>query len=364
MFDDFYRGKRVLITGHTGFKGSWLSEWLVSLGADIVGFSLGPPTNPCHFEVLRLAERLENVTGDVRSLESLKSAFDKFRPEIVLHLAAQPITRLSYEEPKVTFDTNLGGTVNVLEAVRTTSSVRVAVLVTSDKCYENLEWEYGYRESDRLGGKDPYSASKACAEIAFNAYRRSFFTEPKSPLVATVRAGNVIGGGDWAKDRIVPDCVRAWAAGTSPLIRYPQATRPWQHVLEPLSGYLWLTARMPHQREQLAGESFNFGPSPDIEHSVLDLINEIRKTWPEGAWRQDSFLDTRKQEASLLRLNCDKALYRLSWRPTLTFQEAARLTAEWYRTFYRSTAEAASCTSEQIHQFENLARKCGQPWAQ
>jgi len=363
MFDDFYRGKRVLITGHTGFKGSWLSEWLLKLGATVAGYSLGVPTKPSHFEVLHLSDRLEHFAGDIRRLDSLKDAVDTFRPDVVFHLAAQAITRISYEEPKLTLDTNLGGTVNILEALRTTPSVQVGVLITSDKCYENAEWEYGYRESDRLGGKDPYSASKACAEIAFSAYARSFFNATGSPAVATARAGNVIGGGDWARDRIVPDCVRAWADKKPALIRYPRAVRPWQHVLEPLSGYLWLGASLQQQRQSLAGESFNFGPSNGIEHSVLDLVNEMRKAWPSGEWCQESSLDVSKHEASLLRLSCDKALSRLQWRATLTFSEAAKITAEWYKIFYESQTEAAACTARHIECFTDLARDRNQSWS-
>jgi len=363
VFDGFYRGKRVLVTGHTGFKGSWLSEWLLKLGATVAGYSLGVPTRPSHFEVLDLSGRLAHHAGDITQLDTLKDVFRTFRPEVVFHLAAQPITRLSYEEPKLTLDTNVGGTVNVLEAIRTTASVHVAVLITSDKCYENVEWEYGYRESDRLGGKDPYSASKACAEIAFSAYARSFFNKPGSPAVATARAGNVIGGGDWALDRIVPDSVRAWSERKPVLLRYPGAVRPWQHVLEPLSGYLWLGANLSRKREGLAGEAFNFGPSDGIEHSVLDLVIEMQKVWPNGEWCQEAVPDASKHEASLLALSCDKALSRLRWRPTLTFSEAARMTAEWYKTFYESRADAAACTARHIDDFTAVARERTRSWS-
>lgn len=363
MFDGFYRGKRVFVTGHTGFKGSWLSAWLLKLGATVAGYSVGVRTKPSHFEVLDLGRRLAHFVGDIRRLDSLTDAFNAFRPDVVFHLAAQAITRLSYEEPKLTLDTNLGGTVNILEAMRTTPSTQVGVLITSDKCYENVEWEYGYRESDRLGGKDPYSASKACAEIAFSAYARSFFKAPGSPAVATARAGNVIGGGDWALDRIVPDCVRAWTDGKPVLLRYPRAVRPWQHVLEPLSGYLWLGARLYEKREGLAGESFNFGPSDETEHSVLDLVSEMQKVWPSGEWCQEVVPDAGKHEASLLKLNCDKAFSRLPWRATFTFAEAARITAEWYKVFYESPAKVAACTAQHIDYFTDLARDRRQSWS-
>jgi CDP-glucose 4,6-dehydratase len=363
VIDDDYRHKRVLITGHTGFKGSWLGEWLLQMGATVAGFSLGVPTTPSHFELLRLSDRLTHLEGDTRQLHGLQEAFDRFRPEVVFHLAAQAITRLSYDEPKATFDTNLGGTVNVLEAIRTTPSVRVAVLVASDKCYENAGWEYGYRESDPLGGRDPYSASKACAEIAFSAYARSFFTGAGTPAVASVRAGNVIGGGDWALDRIVPDCMRAWTAGRPVAIRQPGSVRPWQHVLDLLSGYLRLGARLQQQREGLAGEAFNFGPSPGSAHSVLALLNEMLGAWPGGAWHKAPSPDDGKPEAALLTLSSDKAASRLQWRPTLAFAEAAQLTAQWYQTFYQSQTAAAACTARQIADFAELARQRQQAWS-
>jgi CDP-glucose 4,6-dehydratase len=363
MFDDAYRGKRVLITGHTGFKGSWLGEWLLQLGATVAGFSLGVPTKPSHFELLRLGDRVTHLEGDIRQHEALREAFDAFRPQVVFHLAAQAITRLSYDEPKATLDINLGGTVNVLEAIRATPSVRVAVLVSSDKCYENTGREDGYRESDPLGGRDPYSASKACAEIAFSAYARSFFAGTGAPAVASVRAGNVIGGGDWARDRIVPDCVRAWADGRRVAIRQPGSVRPWQHVLEPLSGYLRLGALLEQEREGLAGEAFNFGPSPGSAHSVLTLVNELRRTWPGGAWEEALSPADGKPEAALLTLSSDKAASRLQWRPTLAFAEAAQLTAQWYRTFYQSAVDAAACTARQIAEFAELARQRQQAWS-
>jgi len=363
MFDDFYRGTRVLVTGHTGFKGSWLGEWLLQLGATVAGFSQGIPTQPSHFDLLRLGDRLTHFDGDIRRLDDLQAAFDAFRPDVVFHLAAQAITRLSYDEPKATLDTNLGGTVNVLEAIRATPSVRAAVLVSSDKCYENTGSEFGYRESDPLGGRDPYSASKACAEIAFSAYARSFFAAADAPAIASVRAGNVIGGGDWARDRIVPDCVRAWAAGETVSIRHPRAVRPWQHVLDPLSGYLQLGARLQRQREALASEAFNFGPVAGSAHSVLALVTEMGRAWPRAGWREAPAPDGDKPEAALLTLSSDKAAARLQWRPTLEFPEAARLTAEWYRAFDESGHEAATCTARHIAHFAALGRDRQQSWA-
>ncbi len=363
MFDSVYKGKKVLITGHTGFKGSWLAHWLCQLGADIGGYSLYLPSDPCNFEILNLSKRIHHMTADVCDLTSLTKAFADFKPEIVFHLAAQAIVRKSYDDPKLTFDANLGGTVNVLEAVRRTPSVRAAVMITSDKCYENVEWDYGYRETDRLGGKDPYSASKACAEIAISSYARSFFLNGGRQRIASTRAGNVIGGGDWAADRIVPDCIRAWAKGENVVIRSPEATRPWQHVLEPLSGYLWLGSKLLSGSEGLSGEAFNFGPSPEVTQSVADLIEEMRKTWPEGRWMAASNAATHKKEAGLLKLSCDKALRRLGWKATLSYAETVRMTTEWYVKFYKDKKDMAAFTTEQISGYQELAQERGLPWA-
>jgi len=361
MFGGMYKGRRVLVTGHTGFKGSWLSHWLLDLGADVAGFSLYLPSTPCNFEVLGLEGRLRHIVGDVRDAAAVQAAFDEFRPEIVFHLAAQAIVRTSYDEPKLTFDTNLGGTVNVLEAVRATPSVRTAIFITSDKCYENVEWEFGYRETDRLGGKDPYSASKACAEIAISAYARSFITA-SGKRIASTRAGNVIGGGDWAKDRIVPDCARAWAAGDSPVIRSPGATRPWQHVLEPLSGYLWLGACVESGREGLAGEAFNFGPHAEVNQPVSRLIDEMGKTWAGGGWLPDPAGTGAKAEAGLLKLCCDKALQRLGWQAVMSFAETVAMTAEWYRAFYDGGTDMRDLTSRQLETFARLGRQRDARW--
>lgn len=360
MFGGIYKGRRVLVTGHTGFKGSWLSHWLLELGADVAGYSLFLPSDPCNFEVLGLERRLHHCVGDVRDMGAVQAAFDEFRPEIVFHLAAQAIVRTSYDQPKLTFDTNLGGTVNLLEAVRATKSVSTAVFITSDKCYENVEWEYGYRETDRLGGKDPYSASKACAEIAVSAYARSFADSGKR--IATTRAGNVIGGGDWAKDRVIPDCARAWAAGGAPLIRSPGATRPWQHVLEPLSGYLWLGACLDSGREGMNGEAFNFGPRGEVNQPVSRLIEEMAKTWPGGTWSPDPEAISGKTEAGLLKLSCDKALHRLGWRPTLDFAETVAMTTEWYRAYYLGDADMLHLTNRQLDTYVRTAALRDAPW--
>ena len=362
LYGGVYRGARVLVTGHTGFKGSWLCEWLLRLGAEVAGFSLYIPTQPSNFEVLGLPARLQDVRGDVRDLAALKEAFAQFRPQMAFHLAAQALVRTAYEDPKTTFDTNLGGTVNFIEAVRAAPGVHTAVIITSDKCYENVESEYGYRETDRLGGKDPYSASKACAEIAFSAYWRSLFANGPQRL-ATTRAGNVIGGGDWARDRIVPDCVRAWSGGDAAVIRSPDSTRPWQHVLEPLSGYLWLGARLKQNGGGLAGEAFNFGPGPEVTQSVSQLVAEMTKTWTGHAWRTNPAATGAQAEAGLLKLACDKAWARLGWKATLTFAETVAMTAEWYRKYHAGNADMNLYALEQIAAYERLARERGAPWA-
>jgi CDP-glucose 4,6-dehydratase len=361
MFGNVYKGRRVLITGHTGFKGSWLSQWLHNLGAEVAGYSLYMPSTPSNFEVLDLEPRLKHYIGDIRNAEAVKAVFTEFQPQIVFHLAAQAIVRTSYDEPMQTFETNLGGTVNVLEALRTTSSAQVAVFITSDKCYENVEWEYGYREDDHLGGKDPYSASKACAEIAISSYARSFLIA-EGKRVASTRAGNVIGGGDWAKDRIVPDCMRAWAEGRAPIVRSPLATRPWQHVLEPISGYLWLGAKLAMGFDGLEGEAFNFGPRAEVNQPVSRLIEEMQVTWKAPSWEADSSGVGAKAEAGLLKLCCDKALHRLGWQAVLGFNETVSMTTKWYKEYYQGTENMVKLTNEQLALYERLGLERGAPW--
>lgn len=363
MFSGLYNDRRVLVTGHTGFKGSWLSQWLLRLGAKVAGASLYVPSQPSHFELLDLGRRLSHHTVDIRNMSAVLQVLERERPEVVFHLAAQPIVRAAYDDPKLTFDTNVGGMVNVLEAVRRVDFVKAVVVITSDKCYENVEWEFGYRETDRLGGKDPYSASKACAEIVFSAYQRSFFARSDSPALAAGRAGNVIGGGDWAADRIVPDCIRAWAEGRQPLIRSPRATRPWQHVLEPLGGYLWLAAKLLEEAPHLRGEAFNFGPAAHVCASVEELLREMARTWQGVGWEVDPAAAKAKAEASLLKLNCDKALARLSWQAVLSFEETATMTAGWYSDFYSGRHSAADCTDAQIDRYEQLGVQRGLTWA-
>jgi len=362
MFSDVYKGKRVLVTGHTGFKGSWLCTWLLDLGAEVAGYSLDIPTTPSNFEVSNLISRITHFDGDVRDRENLNRVFESFQPEIVFHLAAQAIVRRSYEEPVFTFETNALGTMNVLECIRRQRSVQAAVIITSDKCYQNIGWLWGYRENDRLGGEEPYSASKACAEIISSAFMHSYFQNGK-PAIATTRAGNAIGGGDWAPDRIVPDCVRAWSMNRPVKIRNSNATRPWQHVLEPLSGYLWLGANLWKAEASLQNESFNFGPLATIVRSVADLVNEMTKYWKGAGWETENEICLEKPEPTSLKLNCDKALQQLNWRAVLSFEKTVRFTCEWYRVHYKENPGSMfEFTMGQIHDYASIAAKEGLLW--
>jgi CDP-glucose 4,6-dehydratase len=327
-----FRGRRVLVTGDTGFKGSWLCEWLIELGAWVAGYALPPEREQDHFALLGLAQRVHHLDGDVRDQTKLLGFFREAAPEIVFHLAAQPIVRSSYQDPKGTFDTNVGGAVNVLEAVRQAPSVRSLVFVTSDKCYRNQEWPWGYRETDALGGRDPYSASKAAAELVFASYRESFFST--RPLgAASARAGNVIGGGDWSPDRLVPDCIRALLREDPIILRNPRSTRPWQHALEPLSGYLLLAARLFEDPGKYGG-AWNFGPSSDDVRTVETLANELVRGWGHGS--VDARFDPHApHEAGLLQLSSDKARQGLGWRPQWGFSRAVEATVEWYKRVAR-----------------------------
>jgi CDP-glucose 4,6-dehydratase len=360
-FAGFYRNKKVLVTGHTGFKGSWLSLWLHQLGAEVAGFSAYLPSKPCNFEILNLQKIINHHTGDIRNYSDISSLFETFRPQIVFHLAAQPLVRHSYNEPKLTFDTNLGGTVNILECIRHYEFIDSAVLITSDKCYKNVEWVWGYRETDPLGGDDPYSASKGCAEIAIQSYSKSYFNQANTPWVASTRAGNVIGGGDWADDRIVPDCVKAWSEGRELLIRNPQSTRPWQHVLEPLSGYLLLGYLLSQRKPEACG-AFNFGPGNEVIQPVINLIKEFQKYWGSNKLKE---IDTKpdKKESSLLKLSCDKALAHLQWKPVLNFHETIALTAEWYKNFYEQQTNMLEFTYNQISKYIQLAQERNIEWS-
>jgi CDP-glucose 4,6-dehydratase len=325
-----FRGTRVFVTGSTGFKGSWLCNWLLELGADVVGYALPATDDAPLFGRLRCEQRMRQLYGDVRDLEKLRRAIVEFKPEIVLHLAAQALVRLSYEQPTETFDTNVTGGVNLLEAVRNVSSVKALVFVTSDKCYLNKEWEFSYRENDELGGADPYSASKAVAEVVFSSYQQSFFAAQPDLAAATARAGNVIGGGDFSRDRIVPDCVRALTAGVPIVLRNPDSTRPWQHVLEPLSGYLMLAARLLTSADQARG-AWNFAPNAENVRTVEQLAAQVAASWGSGEVRIERPRED-VHEARLLMLSADKAKIQLGWLPHWDFKQAIGATVDWYRS--------------------------------
>jgi CDP-glucose 4,6-dehydratase len=366
MFKNIYNNKIVLVTGNTGFKGSWLTTWLLNLGAKVIGLSDKIPTEPSMYEVLDLERRITHHTMDIRDVPEVVALIQKAKPDFVFHLAAQAIVSRSYNDPLETFQINVLGTANILDALRLSNHPCTAVLITSDKCYENVEWTWGYRENDRLGGKDPYSASKAGAEIVIYTYYHSFFNKKNSNVrIASARAGNVIGGGDWADSRIVPDCVRSWAKDEAVIIRRPHATRPWQHVLEPISGYLTLGQRLS-ESEHLSGESFNFGPSSDQTFTVQQMIEAIADNWTFKTGHEKIILqdDPGFHEAGLLKLNCDKALHYLKWKPVLSFKEAASFSARWYNQHYHTSgADLFGLTQSQIQTYSEAAKKINLEWS-
>jgi len=350
-FTNFYRGKAVLVTGHTGFKGGWLVAWLKSLGAQVIGLALPPATRPNLFESIFLSGGMVSVFGDIREPSVVSSIFRQHQPEIVFHNAAQPLVLRSYREPIETYATNVMGTAHVLDAVRSSPSVRAVVVVTSDKCYENREWFWGYREEDALGGRDPYSSSKACAELLSAAYRHSFFSREGTAAVATARAGNVIGGGDWSEDRLVPDIVRGIASNQPIIIRRPDSVRPWQHVLDPVRGYLLLAERLYHNRE--FAEAWNFGPRDSDAVPVREIALRLIAAWGTGELRIQPDPDA-PHEAQYLRLNTSKAEHRLAWHPLLNLQQSIEWTAEWYRAYYRDPDSAAANTAEQLQRYSRM----------
>jgi CDP-glucose 4,6-dehydratase len=353
-FSDVYRGRRVLITGHSGFKGSWLALWLQQLGAAVVGVSLKDGTEPSHWNLLNLS--INDRRMDIRDGTVLQQLFDQCQPEMVFHLAAQSLVRRSYLEPIETWSTNVLGTANVLEACRNTPSVRAVVVVTTDKCYQNREWPWGYRETDRLGGHDPYSASKAATELVAASYRSSFFGLSTAPLVATARAGNVIGGGDWSEDRLVPDLVRAMQQGKSLEIRSPASTRPWQHVLDALSGYLFLGQRLV-QGETLFADAWNFGPSVEGNKTVSEVLSSFKKIWDGVSWHVSERPAT--HEANLLYLDSAKARNLLRWKPIWNVEEAIEVTAAWYKD-WMSTGRIASVQNLDVYMAD--AKKANAEW--
>jgi CDP-glucose 4,6-dehydratase len=364
MLRDAFQNKTVWLSGHTGFKGSWLAHWLLELGATVRGFALPPATRPALFDQLGLAHRLHHEIGDIRDAAAVQKSIAAAQPDFVLHLAAQPIVRLSYAQPVETYAANVMGTVHVLDALRSLTRPCGAVFVTTDKCYENREWVHGYREEDRLGGHDPYSSSKAATEIAIASFRKSFFQNHPVKL-ASARAGNVIGGGDWALDRIVPDCIRALQHGQPIPVRNKTATRPWQHVLEPLSGYLWLAACLTSDLRPRTAElcsAFNFGPGHDANRTVKDLLDEVFKHWP-GKW-EDTSDPKAVHEAHLLQLATDKAHALLGWSPAWKFADAVGQTIKWYQAAANADMTAIrQLTSAQLAAYVASARAIGAPWA-
>lgn len=356
LFSGAYRGRRVLVTGHTGFKGTWLCQWLVQMGAEVAGIALAPETTPAHWHLLSPQVKHSAVI-DVRDAAAVKSAIADFAPEIVFHMAAQPLVRRSYRDPQETWSVNVMGTVNVLDACRAVPSLKAVVVITTDKCYENFEIDRGYREDDRLGGRDPYSASKAAAELVVASYRQSFFDTADAPLLASVRAGNVIGGGDWSEDRLIPDLVRATAAGQPLVIRSPAATRPWQHVLEPLSGYLLVGQKLLAGDKSCAA-AWNFGPADESNQSVQTVLEKMRAFWPEMAWKTEE--NATMHEARLLHLDSAKAHSQLGWQPQWGLADTLQKTADWYR---QQMQDGSLLTDAQIAEYISQAQAQKAVWA-
>jgi CDP-glucose 4,6-dehydratase len=364
MFSGIYKGKKVLVTGHTGFKGSWLTTWLLNLGADVIGVSRDIPTQPSMFEILGLVDKIQHYIVDICDIESLGQVVSDEKPDFVFHLAAQAIVSTSYSGPLDTISSNVMGTTNLLESLRISNHECTAIIITSDKAYDNVEQIWGYKESDQMGGRDIYSGSKGAAELVIKSYYHSFFKSDESNVrLAVARAGNVIGGGDWAKDRIVVDAVVAWHKGEKVEIRSPEATRPWQHVLEPLSGYLNLGQRL-YCDKKYNGEGFNFGPKAEQNRTVKELLQDLSKYW-EFDNNVDAFTITDNipfHEAGLLKLNCDKSLAKLKWQATLDYQTTIKFTSQWYYQFYNHDKNVLEQTIQQISNYEELAKNQKLAW--
>jgi len=350
-FNKIFKNKSILITGHTGFKGVWLSIWLESMGAKVFGISNNIPTSPSHFEESSLSSTINHNIHDICDISGLKGLFKECDPDFVFHLAAQPLVRQSYIDPTETWKTNTFGTINILESLRTLEKKCIAIFITSDKCYDNVEWVYGYKETDALGGPDPYSASKGAAEIAIRSYIKSFFPKDGKVKISIGRAGNVIGGGDWAQDRIVPDCISSWNAEEEVKIRNPHATRPWQHVLEPLSGYLRL-AQCLYENEDLHGEPFNFGPPANQNNSVGELVDKIAENYGDSSWKDISEEFDGPYESGLLKLNCDKALHFLNWHAVWDFNRTVQETSDWYKLFYKQNVNSIKIKDFSLSQID------------
>jgi len=357
-----FKNSKVIVTGHTGFKGSWLTAWLKALGAEVMGISLNYVSHPSHYKVSKIYKGIKDVRLDIYNKRSLEKKIMKFKPNFIFHLAAQSLVGRSYVNPLTTWKTNVLGTLNVLESLKKLQNPCVAVIITSDKCYYNKEIHYGYKETDVLGGKDPYSGSKASAEILIKSYIESFFKKESKILIATARAGNVIGGGDWAENRIIPDCVRSWSKNKKVQLRNPNSTRPWQHVLEVVGGYLCLAINLKYNKN-LHGESFNFGPNRSKEHSVLELVQEMGNYWENVSWKNNSKSRKKFYESGLLRLNCNKAEKFLKWKSILKFNETVEMVANWYNDFYFDPENIEQTTNEQIKRYQSLLNERGLNWA-
>jgi CDP-glucose 4,6-dehydratase len=364
IFNNIYKNKKVLITGHTGFKGTWLTLWLHKLGARIYGISKDIPTSPSFFESLNITDDISDYRMDITNFQYLYKTVEDIKPDFIFHLAAQAIVSESYKNPLETIHTNTIGTSNVLESLRLLNFPCTAVIITSDKCYHNVEWVWGYKETDRIGGKDIYSGSKAAAEILFQSYFYSFFNSPSSNIkTATARAGNVIGGGDWAANRIVPDCIRAWTKNCPVEIRNPGSTRPWQHVLEPLSGYL-LLGQMLFENSKFSGENYNFGPSSSSSYSVEKLIADLSQFWKFITFAEAFHFKENNDfhEAGLLKLNCDKVFNHLKWLPTLDYNQTVEFTGQWYNEFYKDKSRINEFSMTQIVNYVQIALNQKQVW--
>ena len=352
-----FKNKKIIVTGHTGFKGSWLSFWLKILGAKVIGLSKDIPSEPSHFKAIKLQKKVIHKNIDIRNLKLLKKIFKRYQPDYVFHLAAQSLVKKSYTDPIYTWSTNTIGTLNVLESLRGLKKHCTAIIITSDKSYKNLEIKRGYKENDILGGKDPYSGSKAAAELVIQSYISSFFPKNKTKVrIGIARAGNVIGGGDWSNDRLIPDCVKAWSKNKKILIRNPKSTRPWQHVLEAISGYLFFALNLK-KNKNLHGEAFNFGPNNAKNYNVISLVKLMKKNWKKISWKLDKKSKKTFYESNLLKLNCNKAKINLKWRSILSFKETINMVSDWYKNYYSKKKRPNEISINQIKKYQNLLKE-------
>ena len=358
-----FKNSKVIVTGHTGFKGSWLTAWLKELGANVMGISLPPPTQPSHFKVSKIGKGIKDVRLDIRNKNKLIKKIVNFKPRFIFHLAAQSLVATSYKEPSLTWETNVFGTLNILQSVRKLNNNCNVIIITSDKCYLNKEVHYGYKETDILGGKDPYSSSKASTELLVKSFIHSFFSNKNKKIrIVTARAGNVIGGGDWSNNRIIPDCVKSWSKGKKAILRNPKSTRPWQHVLEAVGGYFCLAVNLA-SKDKLHGESFNFGPSLSKERSVLELVKSTSKFWQGTSWKKITVPKNLFFESGLLRLNCNKAKKVLNWKSILKLEELSKMVAIWYLNYYSNPKNINNITLSQIRKYRSLLEEKGSNWA-